>query len=170
MARNVGPIQVTLPGLYGLLGVKDGSNPDIITGFVQPTIDVTQWWLRATSIVHAEVGAPAFASEVFQPTWGLASQREWLHVHNCFFSATTTAAAASAPVLRILVAQPAPFRTAYSTPLVLGLAHSGVYQTIANAHELWIPPGFQLMFEGLNLDFAPGAAYSIGGQVVQLPI
>jgi len=54
MSANSGPIQPIPPGFLSLLQLKNlGRLPDVLIGQVAPSIDMEDWWLRATAQMEA---------------------------------------------------------------------------------------------------------------------
>jgi hypothetical protein len=154
VARNVGPIQVAMAGLYGMLGVKDGSNPDIITGFVQPTLDAGPWWLRATT--------EQLASAAFLPSTGaidsfvLATMppNEWWHIAHLNATLTCDTATISDTFnLEILIQDPQLniwYRTPYLLPqTTYGAQFSSTTSLQQNIHDLWVPPQSRILVQWL---------------------
>ncbi len=167
MAHNVGPIQVALVGLYGMLGVKDGSNPDIITGFVQPTLDATPWWLRALSVPSSESYLLAFTSETFQAPFLLADQNEWLHVEYAK-AETVMGGGASNPLIKFVVFLPTPGRIIWDSGYQAHQVVSGAHIASVQVRDIWIPPGYGLLVqvEGGTV----GQGVSIGALVTRCRI
>lgn len=159
MARNVGPIQVALAGLYGLLGVKDGSNPDVITGFVQPTLDATPWWLRATmnQLTQATtISATGAAQTVLLAT---VPQNEWWYVHRATLLGQMDITTMQPGYYVRFTILDANVGNAYyvTPPRPLAIDAAGnVYDQVGPSvarpqvtiEELWVPPGARIYVEG----------------------
>lgn len=150
MARNVGPVQVPLAGLYGMLGVKDGSNPDVITGFVQPTVEAAPWWLRGSQEQLAAGFTANATGNVDQNVAAQMPPNEWWYVQRMtailYCDPTTLVAGHN---LRILCHDPQN-QNYYVTPLlpaVVDTAGAPLYQIgpalvylQAVLEDLWLPP------------------------------
>lgn len=51
MSLDSGPVQTPMPGFLSLLNLKNrGLLPDLLRGQVQPTIDMTPFWLRGSLV------------------------------------------------------------------------------------------------------------------------
>lgn len=154
MARNVGPVQVAMAGLYGMLGVKDGSNPDVITGFVQPTLDAGPWWLRATQEQLAPGNHLLSTGAVDFQRLALVPVNEWWHIEMLFARLNLDAATASNIHNLSLMVRDATLQDYYRTaplPIVVNAAGdlhyqmgAGVLQLEACIRDLWIMPGSEL--------------------------
>lgn len=161
MAHNVGPIQVALAGLYGMLGVKDGSNPDVITGFVQPTLEAGHWWLRATqSALRASVNVTATGA-LQQIQFATIPQNEWWHVESavavCQLDITTVQPGYGVQWVVLEPALPAVYYQTEPIPLVTDAAGNVFYQVgpgvaapQAIMRDVWLPPGSRIFayFQG----------------------
>lgn len=167
MARNVGPIQVAMAGLYGMLGVKDGSNPDVITGFVQPTLEAASWWLRAVSVPTMQTLPITAAGDSYQLPELLASQQEWLHVEYAMAS-TVTGGAATDPLIKFIVMQPTPGVTIWDTGWHDYVAVSGAHVATVQVRDIWIPPGFGL--RAVVEEGFVGGGVTIGALITRLRI
>lgn len=138
MAHNVGPIQVPLAGLYGLLGVKDGSNPDVMLGYVSPTIDAEGYWLRGTrERVSNPVGAALVAASQ-QVLFGLTvPQNQWWYLHSADLVLSTAAGGFAA--ITVADGQSAGnIHTKMQQALAFPGGNAFAYLTLGG---VWLPPG-----------------------------
>lgn len=149
MARNVGPVQLPLAGLYGLLGVKDGSNPDVITGFVQPNVDALPFWLRAAreqlagALTRAALGAGFEVDSL-----ATVPQNEWWHIAQLEARAVLATATWGAGDSMEVSFVNASGQRYWSTGLLPeSLMAEGGANTFAQHYVsgLWLPPGTRIV-------------------------
>lgn len=76
-----GPIQVPVPGLLGLLQLKNaGANPAVMLDEVQPGFDMLQFWLQNNQETTTFVpGVPFGPGGRFQPAFGPFDEPRWIH-------------------------------------------------------------------------------------------
>jgi len=161
MAHNVGPTQVPLLGLYGLLGVKDGSNPDTITGFVQPTIATEGYWLRATRTQAAPGGGGACGVGVDLVSMPVdPPNNETWYLHNLVvevWGPTITWAELFVWAGSLLVGR------LYTTGAVAAVPGSADKFVTLSLRDLWLPPGAHV---NLVTDGTAADTYRFGGPIV----
>lgn len=162
MARNVGPVQVAMAGLYGMLGVKDGSNPDIITGFVQPVIDGMPWWMRATQELLVPSTVITATGALQSVTAATVPQNEWWHMAAACMSMqldSTTVQPGFGAQWLIYGPGGAVYYLSEPIPLIVDAATNvyymlgpGVARPNVMVRDLWVPPGFTIdvRFQGDN--------------------
>lgn len=157
MSRNVGPVQVPMAGLYGMLGVKDGSNPDIITGFVQPTIDAAPWWYhgaRELLQVWSTINADGTLQQI---NLGQTPATEWWRIESWNLQGSWDASTYAAGMNLQLRITDAVGNLIYETPpAIAGVGPPDQVDTLGiadiNVEGLWVPPQSVIIaiFKGAN--------------------
>lgn len=144
-----GPIQLTPPGLLGLLQLKTGGFlPDTLKQDVQPTINMEPWYLRATASVLYALPIRNLAPGVYNDFVGWAapadiraSNTDTWYVHNftiqCFGNASSITYAR--PAVQYSGGVPSFFGLGDVSP---ALAAGGT--SLIVARDFWIPPGAEL--------------------------
>jgi len=162
-----GPIQTNPDGLLGFLGIKgQGVNPNSLAGFVQPTIDVDQYFL-ASRLVQLQVlangvGPFASGSVAFITPCTPPSGRTWIFNRGGIGVTVTPTAVQQVQMALVLRKIGGPVSVA---PIAYA---SETFDISANAKFLFVElpeplvlsTGWELRF-GLSLD-EPGA-FSVDG-------
>jgi hypothetical protein len=147
------PISARADGLLSLLGIKNlGRNPDLLNESVQPQLDVEPWYLRSSAIAARSDFVPAFASENFVLPALSAADNEWLYVHMAFGQLFTGGGVVTASGQFIVFKSVAGSSLIiYKTPEVQSVLVGGAGESVSNIRDIWIPPGFALMFTGNDM-------------------
>lgn len=157
-----GPIQVSTPGLLGLLQLKaDGRGVPNLSDVCIPNLDMLPWWLRGTAEIWALASANTLAAggyggfAPFNPPNDIAVPNgEWWFVHDytCTFS---TSAANTATNVRLAWASTAgaPVRYAVFNDDPIVQVPASTFLAIT-ARNFWIPPGGRI---GFYVDTVTGA-------------
>ena len=156
MSENSGPIQTTPRGLLGLLQLKNlGRNPDLLIGNVQPTVEMTPWWLSAIADVDPVIHTAAFATQshlVNGPVVNLGPKggESW-YVHEYTLEVLTGVGATE----EAINCAPVMFLTGTGVIRWQGLTEDSISVTstataegggIITARNFWVPPGAGLGF------------------------
>lgn len=150
----VGPVQVLPPGLLNMLQLKSsGYNPDALKQDIQPTIDMTDWWLRATrknwGPDNTVLQAAGSVGGILVPLGpGLIQAKPgptaWWYVHRATIKCSAITAETSQLQFGIIEPGGAQGSTANDTFHTLGefrpsLAADQAW--IFNQQDFWLPPG-----------------------------
>jgi len=158
-----GPIQLIPPGLLSLLQLKaDGRSVSNLTDTCVPSLEMRDWWLRATaqlwpsaSTLNVAAGTSAafsnFTTDVLVPA------AQWWYVHDFSVLLNVPAAGTATNVRLVWAATSA--GTIQFHPLADGMEQRGSLLTgacnvMAGARDFWLPPGGRL---GIFVDVVTGA-------------
>lgn len=173
----VGPVQVGPPGLLNLLQLKSGgTNPDAMRQDIAPSIDLEQWWLRATRKrildpygLTLGAGSYGVVAQMISIPGGAPlgpTDREWWYVHATYWVANLGAASSLDFAQVGIIENGGPL---FVTSTLYGDLLQGVGADTAapvSARGLWMPPGSSLgIFTGTvvgNMDYQMrGFVYSV---------
>lgn len=130
---------------------NQGRNPDLLMESVQPVLDAQGWYLRSSAVPGQFDSTVAFASENFTAPFLLSTSEEWLYVHYAFGLATTGGGPVLAPNTKFVVFQATPGISIFETDLSTAVVASATGFASSRVVDLWIPPGFGLVFIGDDL-------------------
>lgn len=154
-----GPIQLSPPGLLGLLQLKaDGRSVPLLDDTCSPSLEMGDYWLRAASTLWTQAASIAIAagiSRVFSPfSTGpiTVPNGQWWYIHQ-YAVALSTGAAGSATRLALAWSPQVSFWTPFPSyqPYNLGASE----EVVLAIGDVWLPPGSRL---GLYCDTVVGAS------------
>lgn len=106
-----GPLQIFPPGLLGFFQIKnDGRNPNVLQDALQPSLDLTEWYLWSQFERHTgtgalstgQLGARIIESAAVTAGVGLKSPAdEWWYVHGFTIMCNHTTAVTAADIVYI---------------------------------------------------------------------
>lgn len=159
-----GPIQLSPPGLLGLLQLKaDGRSVPLLDDTCQPSLEMAPWWLRAAAQLWpsgSTIAIGAGASRVFTPFTVnpfTVPDGQWYYIHDYTLAIGTSptdtvtratlswASQISGSAYFAMFPDAPPFDLAASQ------------ERLVTARDFWLPPGARL---GLWVDTVTGAAFS----------
>lgn len=165
--RTPPPIQVLPPGLLGLLQIKNGGmNPQFMVENVQPTFELSEWYLRskleisgsaATGAIGAgNAGVVAFTTNQVNLN---VPANEWWWVTDYWVSATLTAGSSLAQFGIGAFMNGLPGGFPLNGDQISVAALNAAY--VRNRSPFWMPPSSQLAY--YTMGAVLGAGISVGG-------
>lgn len=135
------PIQTATAGLLSLLELKNvGKNPESLIESVQPTVEMSGWWLRGQSVPfnYTEVAAGPIVSFV---SLG-ADEGRWLYIHHCSLAANIVAGATGTEYLIMQCVHPSNGTIVYYDTIANGAATPADNIALNLPRGFWVPPGY----------------------------
>jgi len=157
MSADSGPIQTIPRGLLGLLNLKNvGRLPDVLHGTVQPTIDLTAWWMNALAELDTNIHSNVLSSMghtmmnfAVNPLVVPNNEVWWVNTYSVEVQLAAGAAELAeniAPLLLINTAGVPRWISLTDTSLTVRGDAAGVAGGVISARGFLAPPGSQLGF------------------------